>query len=144
MSDRLTRSEVGVAVILAAIDLTRRNDRLVLTLAFNYGGRQELIAAIRGLVASGIPADEIDERAVARHLYTCDLPDPDLVIRTSGEHRMSNFLLWQAAYAELFFTPVLWPDFGPDDLRAAVSDYARPERRCGRVSAADPLSPNGR
>ena len=120
----------------AAIELTKGNDRLVLTLAFNYGGRQEMIQAIRSLVAQGIPADEIDEDAIARCLYTCEIPDPDLVIRTSGEYRMSNFLIWQAAYAELFFTPILWPDFGPDDLGAAVADYARRDRRFGRVPEA--------
>ena len=121
--------------VLDAIELTKDNDRLVLTLAFNYGGRQELVEAIRNLVADGIPPDQIDERAVSRYLFTHDLPDPDLVVRTSGEHRMSNFLIWQAAYAELFFTPVLWPDFGPDDLRAAVADYAGRERRFGGVSS---------
>jgi undecaprenyl diphosphate synthase len=120
--------------VLDAIELTKDNDRLVLTLAFNYGGRQEIVGAIRKLVADGIPPDEIDERAISRYLFTHDLPDPDLVVRTSGEHRMSNFLIWQAAYAELFFTPVLWPDFGPDDLRAAIADYARRERRFGGVS----------
>ncbi len=122
--------------VLRAIDLTRANDRLVLTLAFNYGGRQELVRAVRDLVAAGLRPEQIDEQAIAQYLYTCDLPDPDLVVRTSGEHRMSNFLIWQAAYAELFFTPVLWPDFGPDDLRAAVSDFARRERRFGNVPAA--------
>ena len=127
--------------VLDAIALTRHNDRLILTLAFNYGGRQELVAAVRDLVASGIRPDQIDEQAIAAHLYTRDLPDPDLIVRTSGERRMSNFLLWQAAYAELFFTPVLWPDFGPDDLRAAVTDFARRERRFGRVSAAEAEAP---
>jgi undecaprenyl diphosphate synthase len=122
--------------VLDAIELTRRNDRLVLTLAFNYGGRQEMVRAIRDLVAAGIPPERIDEEAVAAHLSTRDLPDPDLIVRTSGEHRMSNFLIWQAAYAELFFTPVLWPDFGPDDLCAAIADFAGRERRFGRVSAA--------
>jgi len=122
--------------VLGAIDLTRDNDRLVLTLAFNYGGRQELVAAVRDIVASGIDPAAVDEGAIAAHLHTRDLPDPDLVVRTSGEHRMSNFLLWQAAYAELFFTPVLWPDFGPDDLGAALADYARRERRFGRVPEA--------
>jgi len=121
--------------VRGAIELTRHNDRLILTLAFNYGGRQELVRAVRELVASGIAPEAVDEEAIAAHLYTCDLPDPDLVIRTSGEHRMSNFLLWQAAYAELFFTNVLWPDFGPDDLQAAVIDYARRERRFGRIPA---------
>ena len=134
--------------VLDAIDLTRDNDKLILTLAFNYGGRQEMVAAVRELVASGARAEEIDERAIAAHLYTRDLPDPDLIVRTSGEHRMSNFLIWQAAYAELFFTPVLWPDFGPDHLLAAVTDYARRERRFGRVSAAPdpdgaPVAPGG-
>jgi undecaprenyl diphosphate synthase len=126
--------------VLDAIELTRHNQRLVLTLAFNYGGRQELVAAVRDLVASGVAPGDIDETLIGRHLFTRDLPDPDLIVRTSGEHRMSNFLIWQAAYAELFFTPVLWPDFGPDDLRAAVLDYGRRERRFGRVSAADPVS----
>ncbi len=119
----------------SAIDLTRNNDRLVLTLAFNYGGRQEMIEAVRTLVARGIPPEEIDEETISRTLFTSDIPDPDLVIRTSGEYRMSNFLIWQAAYAELYFTPIYWPDFGPEDLHAAVLDYSRRERRFGRVSA---------
>lgn len=122
--------------VLAAIDLTKANDRLVLTLAFNYGGRQELVAAVRDLVASGVAPEEVDERTIGRHLYTRDLPDPDLIVRTSGEYRMSNFLLWQAAFAELFFTPRLWPDFGPDDLRAAVSDFGRRDRRFGKVGSS--------
>ena len=123
--------------VLGAIELTKGNDRLVLTLAFNYGGRQEMIDAVRSMVAAGLGPDEIDDETVSRHLYTSDLPDPDLVIRTSGEHRMSNFLLWQAAYAELYFCPVLWPDFGPDHLREAVAEYGRRERRFGHISAAD-------
>jgi undecaprenyl diphosphate synthase len=122
--------------VLDAIDLTKDNDRLILTLAFNYGGRQELIHAVREIVASGIPAEDVDDRVITSHLYTRDTPDPDLIIRTSGEYRMSNFLLWQAAYAELHFSPVLWPDFGPDELRQAVLDFSRRERRFGHVSAA--------
>jgi undecaprenyl diphosphate synthase len=122
--------------VLDAIELTRNNDKLVLTLAFNYGGRQEIAHAIQSIVASGIAPDDITDEVIAKHLYTRDLPDPDLVIRTSGEYRMSNFLLWQAAYAELFFSPVLWPDFGPDELKEAVRDYGRRERRFGHVSAA--------
>jgi undecaprenyl diphosphate synthase len=124
--------------VRGAIARTRENDRLVLTLAFNYGGRQELVAAIRDIVASGVAPEDVTEEQISAHLFTHDLPDPDLVVRTSGEHRFSNFLLWQSAYAELFFTPVLWPDFGPDDLRQAVDDYARRERRFGGV-AAEPL-----
>jgi undecaprenyl diphosphate synthase len=122
-----------------AIERTRENERLILTLAFNYGGRQELVTAIRDLVASGIAPEEVTEEAISAHLFTRDLPDPDLIVRTSGEHRFSNFLLWQSAYAELFFTPVLWPDFGPDDLRQAVLDYGRRERRFGGISAVEPI-----
>ena len=127
--------------VLDAIELTRHNERLDLTLAFNYGGRQELLAAIRGIVAEGIAPDAIDEAAVERHLFTRDLPDPDLIVRTSGEHRTSNFLLWQSAYAELYFTPVLWPDFGPDDLRAAVDDFGRRERRYGGIPTPNHAAP---
>jgi undecaprenyl diphosphate synthase len=126
--------------VLDAIELTRNNDRLILTLAFNYGGRQELVQAVRAIVASGVAPEEVDEQTIAAHLFTKDIPDPDLIIRTSGEYRMSNFLIWQAAYAELHFSPVLWPDFGPDDLRAAVLDFSRRERRFGRVSAAAPAA----
>jgi len=125
--------------VLSAIELTRHNHRLVLTLAFNYGGRQELVAAVRALVEAGTPVDRIDEAEIGRHLFTRDLPDPDLIVRTSGEHRISNFLLWQSAYSELLFTPVLWPDFGPDDLQAAVQEYARRDRRFGGVSARPPV-----
>ncbi|CAA9540083.1 MAG: Undecaprenyl diphosphate synthase [uncultured Thermomicrobiales bacterium] len=122
--------------VLDAIELTKDNERLVLTLAFNYGGRQEMVRAVREMLAAGLDPETIDENTIAAHLDTRDLPDPDLIIRTSGEHRMSNFLIWQAAYAELFFTPVLWPDFGPDDLRAALADYAQRERRFGHITAA--------
>ncbi|CAN5635797.1 isoprenyl transferase [soil metagenome] len=118
-----------------AIELTQHNSRLILTLAFDYGGRQELIHAIQELIESGVVPDEVDEELIGRHLFTKDVPDPDLVIRTSGEYRMSNFLIWQAAYAELHFSPVFWPDFGPENLREAIDDYARRERRFGHVSA---------
>jgi undecaprenyl diphosphate synthase len=121
--------------VLNAIELTRENDKLVLTLAFDYSGRQELLTAIRNIVADGIPPDEIDDATIARYLYTTELPDPDLIIRTSGEYRLSNFLVWQSAYSELYFSPVLWPEFGPDDLAAAVQDFSRRERRFGNISA---------
>ncbi|MGH2532488.1 MAG: isoprenyl transferase [Thermomicrobiales bacterium] len=120
-----------------AIELTRNNDRLILTLAFNYGGRQELVQAVREIIASGVAPEDVSEETIGRHLFTSELPDPDLIVRTSGEHRLSNFLIWQAAYAELFFSTVLWPDFGPDDLREAVRDFGRRERRFGAVSDAD-------
>src|SRR5215211_8354738 len=127
--------------VRAAIDRTRSNNRLILTLAFNYSGRQELLAAIKSLMASGIPATAVDEETLQAHLFTRDLPDPDLIIRTSGEHRLSNFLLWQSAYSELYFTPTLWPDFGPDDLCAAVMDFGRRERRFGGVPNHEPTAP---
>ena len=110
---------------------TADRDRLDLWIAFDYGGRAELVEAARRLVESGIPAAEIDQARFASCLYAPEMPDPDLLIRTSGELRVSNFLLWQAAYAELVFVDKLWPDFGPDDLRSAVEDYARRRRRFG-------------
>ena len=121
-----------------AIALTRDNDRIVLTLAFNYGGRAEIVAAVREIIRAGIPAEAVDEACISRHLYTRDLPDPDLIIRTSGEFRTSNFFLWQAAYAEYYFPPVLWPDFGPDDLIQAIADYRQRDRRFGGVPAPLP------
>lgn len=114
-------------------ELTAKNKRLTLTIAFNYGGRAELVDAVRALVASGTKPEKIDEKAIRSHLYHPDQPDPDLVIRTSGEHRMSNFLLWQIAYSELVFTDVLWPDFRRQDLFDAVAEYQRRERRYGDV-----------
>ncbi len=124
------------AAIRDAMDLTRNNTNLVLTLAFNYGGRQEMIRAIQAMMAEGIDPATIDEATVDAHLNTAGIPDPDLIIRTSGEYRMSNFLIWQAAFAELFFSPVLWPDFGPEQLTEAVLDFGRRERRFGDVTAA--------
>ena len=123
------------ASVLDAIALTRNNTRLTLTLAFNYGGRQELMDAIKRMLADGLDPEQVSEETVGRYLYTCDMPDPDLIVRTSGEYRLSNFLLWQSIYSELLFSPVLWPDFGPDDLRDAVEEYGRRERRFGHVSA---------
>jgi undecaprenyl diphosphate synthase len=116
-----------------SIALTRENRRMTLTMAFNYGGRAEIVDAVRALVAEGVPAGKIDERAIRSHLYFPEQPDPDLVIRTSGEYRISNFLLWQLAYSELVFTDVLWPDFRREQLFEAVGEYQRRERRFGRV-----------
>jgi undecaprenyl diphosphate synthase len=110
---------------------TADKTRLSLWIAFDYGGRAELVEAARRLFASGVGADAIDEDAFASHLYEPEMPDPDLLIRTSGELRISNFLLWQLAYAELVFVDTLWPDFGPDDLRSAIEDYATRRRRFG-------------
>jgi undecaprenyl diphosphate synthase len=110
---------------------TSANDRLALWIAFDYGGRAELVDATRRLMDAGLEAGEIDEDAFARALYAPDLPDPDLLIRTSGELRISNFLLWQLAYAELVFVDTLWPDFGADDLHTALAAYGRRRRRFG-------------
>ena len=110
---------------------TADKTRLDLWIAFDYGGRAELVEAARRLVESGIAPEEIDEEALARHLYEPEMPDPDLVVRTSGEQRISNFLLWQSAYAEYVFTDTLWPDFGPEEFRSAIEEYASRRRRFG-------------
>jgi undecaprenyl diphosphate synthase len=112
-------------------DETAHRDRLSLWIAFDYGGRAELTEAVRRMVEARLQPDEIDEDVLAKHLYAPELPDPDLLIRTSGEVRISNFLLWQLAYAELVFTERRWPEFGEDDLRAAVVEYATRQRRFG-------------
>jgi undecaprenyl diphosphate synthase len=114
-------------------ELTRRNRRLTLTFAFNYGGRAEIVDAVKALVAEGAGPDDITEKAIAKHLYFPDMPDPDLVVRTSGEFRISNFLLWELAYSELVFTDVLWPDFRRHDLVEAIREYQRRDRRFGGV-----------
>jgi undecaprenyl diphosphate synthase len=110
---------------------TAGKDTLLLWIAFDYGGRAEIADAARRLVEDGIAPEDVDEDALAARLYAPDLPDPDLLIRTSGELRLSNFFLWQLAYAELVFTDTLWPDFGDAELRQAISDYASRRRRFG-------------
>jgi undecaprenyl diphosphate synthase len=126
-------SEVLQRKVCKAVDLTRNNDQLILNIAFNYGGRQELVQAIRRIVEDGVPPDQIDERLIDYYLYTAGQPDPDLVVRTGGEMRLSNFLLWQASYAEIYSTPAFWPDFDREELRKAIMFYARRERRFGLV-----------
>ncbi len=116
-----------------AIQLTKDNQRLTLNVAFNYGGRAELVDAIRGIIAAGVPAEDVDEELISRQLYTGGLPDPDLIIRTSGEMRISNFLIWQGAYAEFYVTSTLWPDFDKDELYKALKDYKQRERRFGLI-----------
>jgi undecaprenyl diphosphate synthase len=118
--------------IESALDATAGGDRLLLNIAFNYAGRTELVDAVRAIVRSGAEPDEIDEAAIGRQLYTAGLPDPDLVIRTGGEHRLSNFLIWQSAYAELVTSDALWPDFGAEQLDGALAEYAGRSRRFGR------------
>jgi undecaprenyl diphosphate synthase len=124
-----------VTLIANAEALTRDNRGINLTVALSYGGRAEIVAATRAIavkVAEGsLKIEAVDEALIAGHLFTADLPDPDLLIRTSGEQRISNFLLWQCAYAELVFTKTLWPDFGRSDLEEAIADYCGRERRYG-------------
>jgi undecaprenyl diphosphate synthase len=117
-----------------AVELTSQNTGLTLAIAFNYGGRADIVDAIREIAAAGIAPEQIDEQVVSDHLTTQGMPDPDMLIRTSGEWRISNFLIWQAAYAEYWFTPVFWPDFQPEHLRQAIIEYGRRERRFGGLS----------
>ncbi len=121
------------AAIQDAEELTRHNDGLVLNFAFNYGGRAEIVHAVRALMAEGARPEEVTEDAISRHMHTAGLPDPDLVIRTAGEMRLSNFLIWQAAYAEYYFTDKLWPDFTAQDLRGAVDAFSARKRKYGKL-----------
>jgi undecaprenyl diphosphate synthase len=118
-----------------AIEQTKKNRTMTLTIAFNYGGRAEIVDAVKALVAEGIKPDKVDEKAIRRHLYDPEMPDPDLMVRTSGEFRISNFLLWELAYSELVFTDVLWPDFRREDLFEAVREFQRRDRRFGGLEA---------
>jgi undecaprenyl diphosphate synthase len=120
--------------ILDAIELTRHNTRITLAVAFNYGGRADIVDAVRELIALGVKPEEVNEAVISDHLSTRGMPDPDLIIRTSGEWRLSNFLIWQAAYSEYWTTPVYWPDFSPEHLRQAIYDYGQRERRFGGLS----------
>ncbi len=117
--------------VLDAMELTKNNERMTLTIAFNYGGRAEILDAVRRIVADGIPSQRIDEALFAAYLSTAQLPDPDLIIRTAGEMRISNFLLWQGAYAEFCTTPVYWPDFDIHDIDEALLAYSQRKRRFG-------------
>jgi undecaprenyl diphosphate synthase len=118
--------------IEGALARTSQGTVLQLNVAWNYAGRTELVDAFRRIAAAGTPPEQVDERTISEALYTGGLPDPDLVIRTGGEQRISNFLIWQSAYAELWFTDCLWPDFGPDTLDEALLEFARRSRRFGR------------
>ncbi len=113
------------------VEETSKNDRLVLTLALSYGGRREIVSAVNKIIREGVK--EVDEESFRRYLYDPDLPDVDLIIRTAGEYRLSNFLLWQSAYAELYFTSTLWPDFREEDFFRALEDYSKRVRKFGKV-----------
>jgi undecaprenyl diphosphate synthase len=122
--------------VLKAVEMTQNNERLILNVAFNYGGRDEIICAIRSMIEAGIRPEQVDPEMVAKHLFTAGVPDPDLIIRTSGEMRVSNFLIWQSAYSEWYFTPSYWPDFDREALHTALVEYSRRDRRYGGVSSA--------
>jgi len=114
-----------------AIELTKNNTGMTLSLAFNYGGRTEILDAVRAIIAEGVPPQNINEELFNSYLYTAGLPDVDLIIRTGGELRISNFLIWQATYSEYYFTDVLWPDFGEKEIKKALLSYSRRQRRFG-------------
>ncbi len=114
-----------------SVELTKNNNKMTLNIAFNYGGRAEIVDAVRQIARDGTPPEEIDEALISRHTYTADMPDPDLIIRTGGEMRISNFLVWQSSYSEYYSTEVLWPDFGKAEIDEALAEYGRRKRRFG-------------
>jgi undecaprenyl diphosphate synthase len=116
-----------------AMELTRDNNTLILNIAFNYGGRDEIVHAVRRIIEDGVPAAQVNEELISSYLYTGGLPDPDLIIRTSGELRVSNFLIWQGAYSEYYATPVFWPDFDETELKRALASYGQRRRRFGKT-----------
>ncbi len=119
--------------IRKAMEVTKDNKRLILNIAFNYGGRNEIVRAVKHIVQDQVPAEQITEQLISSYLYTSDLPDPDVIIRTSGELRVSNFLIWQGAYSELYSTPTYWPDFNEEELRQALAEYGQRKRRFGKT-----------
>jgi undecaprenyl diphosphate synthase len=123
--------------ILAAMKLTEKNTGMNLSVALNYGGRAEIVEAVRRIAAEGIKPQDIDEKTFQQHLYTPDLPDVDMVVRTGGEMRISNLLIWQTAYSEYYFTPVLWPDFDVPELDKALQEFSRRQRRFGGLNAKE-------
>ena len=129
--------------VLDAIDMTKHNDRLILNIAFNYGGRDEIVQAIQKMMKDGVKPEAVSDELVSQYLYTAGVPDPDLIIRTSGELRVSNFLIWQAAYSEWYITPTYWPDFDKDEYRRAIETFAQRDRRYGGVSEAVANKLNG-
>jgi undecaprenyl diphosphate synthase len=127
--------------VLDAIDLTKNNDRLILNVAFNYGGRDEIVCAIQKIMKDGIQAEDVTPELVNKYLFTAGVPDPDLIIRTSGELRVSNFLIWQGAYSEWFITSTFWPDFNKEEFHKALETFQKRDRRYGGLSDTDEDKP---
>jgi undecaprenyl diphosphate synthase len=123
--------------VLHAVEFTKENTKLVLNIAFNYGGRDEIVCAIQRIIEDGVNSEDVTDELVSKYLFTAGVPDPDLIIRTSGELRGSNFLIWQGAYCEWYFTPTYWPDFDKEQLRLALEEFGRRERRYGRISQTE-------
>jgi undecaprenyl diphosphate synthase len=123
--------------VLHAVEMTKNNDRLILNIAFNYGGRDEIICAVKSILEDGVKSEDVTPELFSKYLFTNQTPDPDLIIRTSGEMRISNFLIWQSAYSEWYFTPTLWPDFDKEELRKALFVFSARDRRFGKVSSND-------
>lgn len=123
--------------VTQAVEFTKQNSQLVLNVAFNYGGRDEVVQAVQQMIRDDVPAEDVTPELLSRYLYTAGTPDPDLIIRTSGELRISNFLIWQAAYSEWYVTPTFWPDFGKEEFRKALEEFGQRDRRYGKVTAPE-------
>ncbi len=132
----IARLPAGVQKLLKEFeDLTANNTGLIVSSALSYGSRTEIVSAVKKIVEKGVPVKDVNEKLIVSCLYTAGIPDPDLIIRTSGEKRLSNFLLWQAAYSEFYFTDIYWPDFGRDEFISAIGEYKKRERRFGALSS---------
>ncbi len=123
--------------VIDAVETTKNNNKLILNVAFNYGGRDEIVNAIQQMLLDAVKPESVTPELVGQYLYTAGVPDPDLIIRTSGELRISNFLIWQAAYSEWYVTPTYWPDFGKEEFRRALDEFANRDRRYGKVEAPE-------
>lgn len=127
--------------VLQAVELTKHNTRLVLNVAFNYGGRDEIVCAVQRMIEDGVNAEDVTDKLISQYLFTAGVPDPDLIVRTSGELRGSNFLIWQGAYSEWYFTPTYWPDFDKEELRRALNEFSQRDRRYGGVTQFEEDTP---
>lgn len=127
--------------VLQAVELTKHNTRLVLNVAFNYGGRDEIVCAVQRMIEDGVNAKDVTDKLISQYLFTAGVPDPDLIVRTSGELRGSNFLIWQGAYSEWYFTPTYWPDFDKEELRRALNEFSQRDRRYGGVTQFEEDTP---